>query len=303
VDAWCIWNEPNLQPRFWATSGTREQFFDLTKAAAAAIRAVDPDAVILGGAFNTLVTEAWINGLFTSGAMEQVDAIAYHPYGLGPDMAANLYRGFQENVSKYGFGDKIWITEIGFPTYTGSDTPPAGRYGTDVHEDNLPETVMQTIMLLAVNGAQHIFWYHLFDPIPTRQDNGDSEDWFGLIKNDFTKKNGAYAYQLCTRYIPGTICKTPERDGLPVTIQAYYFEGSNGTHALVVWNEIIIPREVQVYLPGTHQKAYDLSTGKSMPIGETTRYALKPKDGVNQYIQFFTWENADSAQPPRISAP
>jgi beta-glucosidase/6-phospho-beta-glucosidase/beta-galactosidase len=35
VDAWCIWNEPNLQPRFWVSEGTKEQIFDLTKAAAA----------------------------------------------------------------------------------------------------------------------------------------------------------------------------------------------------------------------------------------------------------------------------
>jgi beta-glucosidase/6-phospho-beta-glucosidase/beta-galactosidase len=69
VDAWCIWNEPNLQPRFWAnrdSSGlidgneARNAFFELTKAAAEAIREVDPAACIIGGAFNPLASEAWV---------------------------------------------------------------------------------------------------------------------------------------------------------------------------------------------------------------------------------------------------
>jgi hypothetical protein len=304
VDAWCIWNEPNLQPRFWASAGTKEDFFALTKAAAEAVREADPDAFIIGGAFNTLASEEWVRGIFTSGAMDRIDAIAYHPYMTGPGATANLYNNFKRLVSEYGFADKIWITEVGYPTY---ETPPrpAGRYGTDILDADMPETVMRTIVLLAANGAERIFWYHLFDPKPEDQDNSDSEDWFGLVKRDaaWTRKGGAAAYQLAAGNIPGRVCKTPEREGLPDFIQAYYFEGDDGRHALVIWNDINASRDVRVFLPGTSRMVYDLATGEATSIPtETSTYTLKAKDGADHFIRFFTWENSRAA-PPRISAP
>jgi hypothetical protein len=300
VDAWCIWNEPNLSDRFWR--GTTEEFFYLTKEAAKAIREADQDALIIGGAFNTLASEEWVRGIFTSGAMDQIDAIAYHPYMTGPGPTANIYKNFQKIVSDYGFEDKIWVTEVGYPTYDTSPRP-AGRYGTDILEANMPETVLKTIVLLTANGAQRLFWYHLFDP--GVQDNTDSEDWFGLIKRDlaWTWKGGAAAYRLAAKNIPGTVCKTPERADLSDAIQAYYFEGSDGRHTLVIWNDINIAKDVRVYLPGVNQKVYNLTTGEAVSIGETSIYTLKSKDEVNHFIQFFTWENPGSSLPPRISAP
>jgi hypothetical protein len=302
VDAWCIWNEPNLE-QFWR--GTQLEFFELTKATVAAIRKVDPDAFIIGGAFNTLVSEDWVRGFFEfdPDMIENINAIAYHPYTIGPGSTANMYNYFKKIVSEYGFGDKIWVTEVGYPTYDKAPRP-ADRYGTDILEANMPETVMQTIVLLTANGAQRLFWYHLFDPKPEDQDDTDSEDWFGLIKRDlaWTWKGGAVAYRLAAKNIPGTVCKIPERAGLSDAIQAYYFEGSDGRHTLVIWNNINTAKDVQVYLPGVNQKVYNLATGEAASIGETSTYTLKTKDGVNHFIQFFTWENPGSSLPPRISA-
>jgi hypothetical protein len=299
VDAWCIWNEPNLQPRFWAGTGTREQFFELTKAAAAAIRAVHPKALIIGGAFNTLADDAWVRGIFESGAMADIDAVAYHPYMPGPGPTANMYKNFRQTVVGYGFGNKVWITEVGYPTH--------GNYGTEVAEDNMPETVMRTIVLLAAEGAERIFWYELFDHGDAGNPN-DSEDWFGLVNGDlqpngsFAWRKGAAAYQLCARNIPGTTCSIPPIEGLPSYIKAWYFANRNGHNALVVWNDAAtVPRDIRVQLPGRDQRVYELATGTAQSIGETSTYTLKAKDGVNHYIQFFTWEGAGTI--PRISAP
>jgi hypothetical protein len=298
VDAWCIWNEPNLQPRFWATGGTKEQFFALTKAAAAAIRNADADAFIVGGAFNTLASDEWVRGIFTSGTMDQINAIAYHPYMPAPDLAANIYKRFQNIVSDYGFGNKIWITEVGYPT--------RGHYGTEVDEDQMPETVMQTIVLLAAEGAERVFWYELFDHGGSGNPD-DAEHWFGLVNGDmqdgkFQKKKGAAAYGLCALNIPGKNCKIPEREGLPSSIKTYYFEGGDGSHALVVWNGIAIPRDVGVYLPGGDQKVYNLESGNAESIPETSNYTLTVKDQAgSHYMRFFTWKNADLSRPPRVS--
>ncbi|MDR1970923.1 MAG: hypothetical protein LBQ46_03285 [Treponema sp.] len=299
VDAWCIWNEPNLNPRFW--QGTMEEFFALTKAAAAAIREVQPDAFIIGGAFNSLVSDAWVRGIFESGAMAQINAIAYHPYMPRPGPMVNLYSSFKEKVSPYGFRNKIWVTEMGYPVH--------GNMGTEVEADRMPETVMLTITLLTVNGAERIFWYELFDHGDSA-DQGDAENWFGmvngggLINGEFQKRPWAHAYKLCALNIPGANAKTPLRQGLPDSLRAYHFEGPGGNHALIIWNEVTVKaRDVKVYLPGKNQRRYNLDTGEPEPIGQSSTYTLKSKDGTNHSIQFFTWENTNYSQVPRISAP
>jgi hypothetical protein len=290
VDAWCIWNEPNL-PRFW--TGTKEEFFALTKATAKTIRETDPNVIIVGGALNTLASEEWVRGLFSSGAMDQVDVVAYHPYMPSPGPTARVFSNFKALVSEYGFGDKIWVTEVGYPIY--------GSYGTEVAEDNMPETVLRTLVLLTAAGAERILWYELFDH-GDAADKTDSENWFGLINGDtFEKRKGASAYQLFARNIPGRDCKIPDREGLPNSVRAYYFEAPNGESTLVLWNETpVIPRNVGVYLPGSNQKVYNIATGEPANIGETSRYTLKEKGGADHYIQFFTWKNENPAQRPRI---
>jgi hypothetical protein len=151
-------------------------------------------------------------------------------------------------------------------------------------------------------------WYELFDH-GDDADQGDAENWFGLVnggglaEGKFVKRKGAAAYQLCALNIPGTEIKTPQRSGLPESVQAYYFEGPDGRRALVVWSEIVInPRTVGVSLPGINQKAYDLSTGEAKPIPSFSTWTLKSPDQVNHFIQFFTWENAYTTQQPLISA-
>jgi hypothetical protein len=291
VDAWCIWNEPNLT-RFW--NGTKEEFFALTKAAAQTIRETDPNVVIVGGALNTLASKEWVQGLFRSGAMEQVDVVAYHPYMPSPGPTANIFNNFKAQVSEYGFGDRIWVTEVGYPIY--------GSYGTEVAEEKMPETVLLTLTLLTVSGAERILWYELFDH-GDAADKSDSENWFGLVNGDtFEKRKGAFAYQLYARNIPGRDCKIPERQGLSNSVRAYYFEAPGGDCALVLWNEtVVVPRDVDVYLPGSEQRVYNIDTGVATGIGESSRYTLKEKDGENHYIRFFTWKNDKPAQRPRIS--
>ena len=49
VDAWCIWNEPNTS-HFW--KGTNAEFYELTRLTADAVREVDSEVILLGGAVN-----------------------------------------------------------------------------------------------------------------------------------------------------------------------------------------------------------------------------------------------------------
>ncbi|MDR2404208.1 MAG: hypothetical protein LBD78_09280 [Spirochaetaceae bacterium] len=288
VDAWGIWNEPNIS-RFW--TGTAAEFYELTKRAAAAIREADPGALIVGGAFNTLATEEWIRGLFESGAMEQVDALSYHPYSFSAFSSAAIFTGVQEILAGYHFDDKIWVTEVGFPT--------GGSYLTKVSEENMPEQVVKTIVSLATAGAVHVFWYQLFDPAERNPD--DSEDYFGLLNRDYTPKGGKEAYALCSRHIPGTAY----RPGLPVgaenlyNIRAFYFEGE-ARHTLIIWGEgdSPEPKTVRIFLPGSERQLHNPVDGSSEPVdGESTDVS------VGGMPRIYTWENTDKIKVPRISVP
>jgi len=278
VDAWCIWNEPNFH--FW--NGTNEEFFELSRQAADAVREVDSEVILLGGAFNRGVfglPEKFIRGLFESGAMEKVNAIAFHPYEMNPGRTARLYENFRKIVDDYGFGDKIWITEVGYPT--------GGFYPTKIREKDLPEYVVKTSVFLTALGSKRLFWYQLFDPV--ERSNRNSEHFFGLTRSteDYTSK-GAEAFRLCAKYLSGTICyvQEPRQDGLPKSLQVYWFKGTEES-ALVIWNEGAGSRQVNLLLPGTNHLSHDIVSGKESPIPAET--AVK----AGKMPLFITWKNPE----------
>jgi len=255
VGAWCIWNEPNFH--FW--NGTDKEFVELSRQAADAIREVDSDVILLAGAFNRNVfglPVSFIRRMFESGAMDKVDGIAFHPYELNASRAIRLYEQFRKIVDKYGFGDKIWITEMGYPT--------GGLYPTKVPENRFPEMIVKTYAYLAAAGARHVLWYQMFDP--EQRSNNNSEHYFGLTRSlqDHTSK-GAEAFRLCSLYMSDTTCYVlTKQDGLPGSMRAFWFKGSQRS-ALVIWNEGGT-RNTNIALPGTNHLIHDIYTGSSAPI-------------------------------------
>jgi hypothetical protein len=229
VDAWCIWNEPNFG--FW--NGSRDEYFSLARQAADALREVDSDVILLSGAFNRGVfglPTVYIKGLFESGAMEKADAVAFHPYELNPNRTTRLFLEFRAHVAKYGFEDRIWITEAGYPT--------GGWYPTAISEKNFPAYIVKTFIGLTINGAKKVLWFQLFDPV--ERSKSDSEDYFGLVRsrNDYTSK-GAEAFRLCAVYLPGATYhpELPLRKNLPNTLHSFYFEQPSGGRTLVMWKD------------------------------------------------------------------
>ena len=278
VDAWCIWNEPNFQ--FW--TGTDDEFIELARQAAGAVREVDSEVILLGGAFNRNILglpEKFIRGLFESGAMDKTDAIAFHPYELNPYRTALLYERFRNIVDEYGFGDKIWVTEIGYPT--------GGWYPTRVQEKRFPEYVIKTCVLLAAAGARKILWYQLFDP--HSRSSGNSEDFFGLVRSsrNYVSK-GAEAFRLCARFLSETNCYAIESgaDGLPGSIRSFWFKG-NGRGALVLWNDGLGQARIRLRLSGTNHALHDPVTGAENQIQPDTAVT------VGRMPVFITWNESE----------
>jgi hypothetical protein len=195
VDAWEIWNEPNVYVRFW--KGPAKDFYALSKAAAQKIRECDPEAKIIAGSFFR-VPKSFIKGMFASGALDDVDGIAFHPYAATPKGAISLYDSFAALMREQGYTGEIWVTEIGYPT--------GGIYPSRVSEKKFGAYIHDTITGLALRGARTIFWYQLTDG-HTRANTPrtlNSERFFGLAYRDYEKKPGAEEFAKVVRGLTGS---------------------------------------------------------------------------------------------------
>jgi len=301
VDAWLIWNEPDLvnPARFW--TGTKEEFFALTKETAEAIRELDAQegtkTTLVGGVFSIKILNDvdWITGLFNSGAMEKVDLISVHPYSIAAESSASVFKKFKEKVTPYGFADKIWVNEMGYPTYSDPGPIPAGRQGTDQYEGDMPDVVTKTFVLLAAAGAKNLTWYHMFDG--ASRNNANSENWFGLVwqksADEWIKKGGYYGYVLCANNIPGTTYKEKSFFSGKVSdsVQSHYFEGSGGKRTLVVWNSSPIKNaEVKLSFKGSGHKLWDPASGGSVGIDKKSTHTLYPANTGQKTLLFITWQ-------------
>jgi hypothetical protein len=275
VDAWCIWNEPNFI--FW--EGSRDEYLSLARQAADALREVDSEVILLGGAFNRGVfglPTAYIKGLFESGAMDKADAVAFHPYELNPKRTTKLFLEFRAQAAKYGFEDRIWITETGYPT--------GGWYPTAVSEKKFPAYIVKTFVSLAISGAKKILWYQMFDPQNRSKTN--SEDYFGLVRseNDYTSK-GAQAFRLCSVYLAGSEYHPdflPQKN-LPGSLHKFYFEQPSGGRTLVLWKDGK-PITLRLTIPGSDCTRHDIVTGNTEIIPAETSIV------VGNVPVFITWQ-------------
>jgi hypothetical protein len=274
VGAWCIWNEPNFH--FW--NGSEDEFIELSRLAADVIKETDSNVTLLAGAFNRNVyglAEGFIRKLFESGAMEKADAVAFHPYELNPSRTFLLYNKFKNIVADYGFENKIWVTEVGYPT--------GGLYPTKVSERRFPEYIVKTWVLLASAGTNKLIWYQLFDPGSRK--GGNSEDFFGLVRSerDYTSK-GAEAFRLCSVYLSdSTYAPETEIFNLPKTVKMFIFE-SEENNAIVLWNEGIGQKRVRLQLAGKDHLLHDIVSGSESPV--SAELDIK----VGKTPVFITWE-------------
>ena len=75
---WEIWNEPNIQ-QFWKPEPDAQAYARLAIETARAVRAADPDAVILAPGSSELPWK-FLETIFAAGLLEHIDAVSVHPY-------------------------------------------------------------------------------------------------------------------------------------------------------------------------------------------------------------------------------
>ena len=96
---WEVWNEPNLEG-FWRPQPAADDYAALVIECAKAIRAADPDAVILAPASSGFPW-SFLERIFEKGVLEHIDEVSVHPYRSSPpETVAEDYARLRELIAK-----------------------------------------------------------------------------------------------------------------------------------------------------------------------------------------------------------
>lgn len=140
-----IWNEPNTKT-FWGKHGKQGnseayaiEYTNLVKATIPAMRAADPDCIILAGSVSNMWTESykWMDFCFANGMLKTgFDVWSVHPYGLkSPEDYIEAYAHMRKQMTDAGGKGDIRLidSERGFPLgkaegYAGGNASMAHDY-------------------------------------------------------------------------------------------------------------------------------------------------------------------------------
>jgi hypothetical protein len=206
VHAYEIWNEPN-NTRFWAPRPDAGRYTEILKGAAAAIRSVDAQAFIVTGGTSPALDEngniapvTFLKRIYALGGKDAFDAVGHHPY-CTPGFPGESQRwnpwyqmtgaptSLRSVMAAKGDAEKqIWATEFGAPT--------GGPSGTFVPESVQVELLTRAYKLFgSYRWSGPLFWYAARD---LGNDRSTREDFYGLLRNDFSPKPAFDAYRAVT---------------------------------------------------------------------------------------------------------
>lgn len=114
VKHWEIWNEPNHGVS-WHGGANPEEYARLLVAASEAIRAADPEAVILAGSLAG-VDIGFTDAFMDAGAAEAFDVLTFHPYSSAPESTFEPMQRLRQTVHKHNPKIRLWQGECGYPS-------------------------------------------------------------------------------------------------------------------------------------------------------------------------------------------
>lgn len=196
VDAWQVWNEPNILA-FWAPKADPEGYGRLLLPAVQALRATVPDKPI------AMAGMAYFSELPTGGLMIQKMGelgafnlnliVAYHPYTAQAEGSDNDERDFVGKVQpahqwlRAASVKQIWATEWGWSSYEGpkEEQPIVGEQGQADH-------TLRRLALMAALDYDRVFLFTLSD-LDARASVRDRR--YGLLRENGDPKPVYHALQ------------------------------------------------------------------------------------------------------------
>jgi polysaccharide biosynthesis protein PslG len=198
IEAWQLWNEPNLR-QLWGGAANAAEYAEMLKAAAPYIRAADPNAeIVSAGVPNSFLSGAvpmtdYLEGMYAAGAQGSFDTLGLHIYCETPTCSIGLVESARSIMNAHGDEDApIWVTEMGW-----ASAGRAYRFVTDLEGQaaNLGELMGELVARheeLGVRGLVQYMWHDL-----SPQTNSTDSLWnhVGLTYLDYTHKPAWTAYR------------------------------------------------------------------------------------------------------------
>jgi polysaccharide biosynthesis protein PslG len=189
-----IWNEPNSE-EFWQPAPNPAAYTADLTAAHLAIKAVDPEGVVITGGLAPETSDGtninavtFLQDMYADGAKGAFDAVGYHPYSYPalPD-TYEIWSGWSQMsqtpasiesvlAANGDASEPLWLTEVGAPT-NGPD-----GVGTAGQAEELAQAIADAKSSSFI-GSLYIYTYEDAGTDPTTD-----EDWFGLLSADGTPK-------------------------------------------------------------------------------------------------------------------
>ncbi len=208
VHSWEIWNEPDLT-EYW--TGTAEEFAELVRFAAPAIRAADPQAKVVLGAMSHGPGEFY-RVLHEKYKIEHyVDVVAMHAYpeSWDEERAESIYYDRVDAMAKLIAASRpeLWLNETGYPDYRFTANQ-ASVYGVHVYygyEHTAPyqAAFLFKTFVMALSGEQATLmgWYRTedFPHSDQRLPNDKVHNHLGLFDTRGRAKPALRAFALFNR--------------------------------------------------------------------------------------------------------
>ena len=193
VAAWEIWNEPDNFMFYKQYGGPRDgsndsiwnaKYSELVGKATAAIKAADPDAIVI----HNNEGKAWENALkYHPTDYAQTDGVDVHPYPTNPQKEGVESRTPELDLNSntwpkaaLGHSVQCWVGECGMSTWTPKD--PAHVHFTPVTEPFQAACEVRTVVQGLVYGVKA---WCIYDFVNESDNPNDVESNFGLVR-DYT---------------------------------------------------------------------------------------------------------------------
>lgn len=196
VKYWELWNEPDSHT-YWNPQDGLKSYVGLLKEVYVALKKIDPYCRILNGGIANGLTS--VNHLYDNGAQGYFDIMNIHIFETPLDHSAikraNAFVRLTKKIMARN-GDsqkKIWVTEIGCPGVKRGTGVKNWWMGNNPSEKDQARWVSEIYdNLLKEKSVGMVFWAFFRD---TNDHWKNGTDYFGLVRNDFSKKVSFEAYK------------------------------------------------------------------------------------------------------------
>lgn len=286
VNAWQIWNEPNL-PAFWRPNEDAEGYARLLYPAVKALQKAVPDkpVVMAGMAYYSQMPVKgglMLEKLGQFGVQNLGAIAAYHPYSQQPESDESgdndyILRSQQLNKMLRGAGlPGIWATEWGWSSYAGPK-----EHQDIIGDEGQADYVLRRLALMSALDYDKVFLFALSD-LDSRA--GVRDQHYGLLDLQGKPKPVYHALQRFLQ-ITGPRLQPAEAPQLSTTPKGLYgiaWRRADGKNIWLFWAS----KDSALHLPRvTNAELHDPLSG--------TQQILKAADGVRpqtaEHLQVLVW--------------